>query len=359
MKGFRRRWSFGGALLALALILAGTVPAGAQDEQPVNLDLHRAVELALEHNVQLALARREVEAAETALAQARASALISPSPATLLQAEAGLRLAQRSLALTEQNVAYEVESAYYDVLRLENLLAVLDDSLEASRRQLEVAKSRRDAGVATDVDVLRAQTSLLELEANRAQVLDNLALATARLLQVIGLPAGTEVVLDGNVVTGEAVELSLQEALAEGLENRLELAQARIGVEVAEKELELSTNDYTPELNRAQAAIKLEQAKLQLVQAEQGITLDIMRAYNEMQDAYRRLDVSRQRLAEMEENWRVVQALFEAGMATDLEVLEAQTGLTDARTGAVNAVFDYNVARAEFFQAIAREMNDR
>lgn len=356
-----------GAMLALGVVGAAAVQAqganGPGAEGPsgavVRLDLEQAVELALANNAELALARHDVEAARVGLAQAQAMGLVSPSPTLLLQAEAGLALAERSLALAEQRVAFAVESAYYDVLRLRNLLAVMDDALEAARRQLAVAESRQRTGVATRVDVLRAQTQVMQTEADRAQLADNLALVMERFRQTVGLGPGVAVELDETVVTHDPVAITLEEALQEGLANRLELAQVRLGVEVAEKELELATNDYTPELTRVQAAIRLGQARRQLEQAEQGIALDIQRAYNNLQDKHRRIAVAEQRLLEMEENWRVVQALYEARMATDLEVLQAQTGLTEARSAVIHAVFDYNVARADFFQAIARELTDR
>lgn len=366
MMGLRNRWKVWLATLLGLLVGAAAVPAlggglAAAEGEPavVRLDLRQAVDLALEHNVELLLAREEVEAARVGLAQAQAMSLINPSPTVLLQAESGLALAERSLALSQQRVAFAVEGAYYDVLRLQNLLTVLDDALEAARRQLAVAESRQRTGVATQIDVLRARTSLMQTEADRAQAADNLGLVLNRFRQTVGLDPDVIIELDETVVTHEPVAITLDEALAEGLANRLELAQVRLGLEVAEKELELATNDYTPELQRVQAAIRLEQAKHQLRQAEQGIALDIQRAYNALQDAHRRLAVAEQRLKEMEENWRVVQALFDARMATDLEVLQAQTGLTEARTSAIHAVFDYNVARADFFQAIARELTAR
>src|SRR5690606_22005750 len=373
MQGLRYLWGVVlGAVLTLFISGMTAGPAAAQPaatavagsgqldgEKVVRLDLKQAVELALANNVELALARQEVEAARVGLAQAQAMSLVSPSPTTLLQAEAGVALAERSLALAQQRVAFAVEGAYYDVLRLQNLLAVMDDALEAARRQLAVAESRFRTGVATQIDVLRAQTSLMQTEAERAQLADNLALVLARFRQTVGLDPDAAVELDETAVTYEPVPMTLEEAIAEGLRNRLELAQVRLAVEVAEKELELATNDYTPELTRLQAAIRLEQARLQLRQAEQGIALDVQRAYNAVQDAYRRIAVTEQRLKEMEENWRVAQALYEARMATDLEVLQAQTGLTEARSAAIHAVFDYNVARADFFQAIARELSDR
>lgn len=340
--------------------VGGTAAFAASDADDVlHLDLRSAIELAYENNVELLLARLELERAQLGLEQVRALSLIEPSPTLHLQAEAGVTLAERGLSLTKQRIAFEVEEAYYNVLRLQNVVDVLDEAEQMATRQLEVAESRRRSGVATEVDVLRARTSLMQTEADKAQAEDNLALVLVQFRQILGLTPGTIIVLDDAVVTHELVEMTLEEALAEALANRLELAQVRLGVDVAQRELELATNDYTPELTRLQAELELAQAHLQLRRAEDGITLDVYNAYNTMHDAYRRLAVAEQRLAEMEENWRVVQALFDARMATDVEILQGQTGLAEARMSAVNAVFDYNVARAKFFQAIARELDHR
>lgn len=348
-----------------AAVAAGDEATAANDaataagDDMLRLDLRTAVELAHASNVDLLLAEHDVESARLGLEQVQAMSLIEPSPTLLLQSETGLRLAERSLSLAKQELAFEVEEAYYNVLRLQNLLNVLDDAHQMSRRQLEIAESRRRSGVATDIDVLRARTSLMQTEADKAQAEDNLDLVLVRFRQTVGLDPDTTFVLDDTVVTHDPVDVTLQEALDEALAHRLELAQVRLGIEVAERELELATNDYTPELTRVQAMLDLEQARLRLRQAEDGIVLDVHNAYNELQDAHRRLKVADQRLAEMEENWRVVQALFDARMATDVEILQGQTGLAEARTAAVNAVFDYNVARAAFFQAIARELDHR
>ena len=56
-----------------------------------------------------------------------------------------------------------------------------------------------------------------------------------------------------------------------------------------------------------------------------------------MHDAFKRMELAGMELAKAEETYRVVQALFDAGMATDVEILQAQTGLTQARSGRVNA----------------------
>lgn len=325
----------------------------------VRLTLQEAVDLALQHNVELLQGEVQVETARIGLEQVRAMSLLEPSPTLLLQTETGLELARRNVALSRQRIAFEVESAYYDVLRLQNVLLVLDDALKMTARQLDVAESRRRTGVATDNDVLKARTSLMQLEADRAEAADGLALLFVRLRQMLGLSPGTPVELVDDVVTEQPLTMSLEEALAEASEQRIELAQVRLAVELAERELDLATNDYTPELTRLQAELELQKAKLQLRQAEDGIALDVHNAYNSVHNARRRLEVAEQKLLEMEENVRIVQALFDARMATDVELLQGQAGLTEARTAVVNAVFDYNAARAAFFQAIAREFERR
>lgn len=364
---------WGLAVVAAALLLLspglygfGAVASAATDgddsaaaKAVLHLSLQEAVDLALADNVELLQDARSVETARIGLDQVRALSLIEPSPTLLLQTEAGLELAKRNLALNEQRIAFEVEAAYYDVLRLQNVLHVLDDAIKMTERQLEVAQSRRRTGVATEIDVLKATTAVMQLEADRAEAADGLALLFVRLRQMLGIAPNTPLELDETVITHESVAVTLAEAQAEALQKRIELAQVRLAVEVAERELELATNDYTPELTRLQAAVELEQARLRLRQAQDGIALDVHNAYNEMRAAHRQLAVAEQRLIEMEENGRIVEALFEARMATDVEVLQGQAGLTEARTGVVNAIFDYNAARAAFFQAIAREFERR
>lgn len=349
-----------GMWTAAPVLAAGDGAEGqADDAGSLALSLADAVDLALENNVELSLEALSVETTRTGLAQVRALNLMEPSPTLLLQAESGLELAKRNLALSEQRIAFEVEEAYYDVLRLQNVLLVLDDALKMSERQLEVAESRHRTGVATENDVLQARTALMELEADRADAADGLALLFVRLRQMLGVEPGTVLELDETVITHEPVTITLDEAIAEATEQRIELAQVRLAVELAERELELATNDYTPELTRIEAELELEQARLQQRQAEDGIILDVHNAFNDMQKAHRGLAVSDQKLLEMEENARIIEALFDARMATDVEILQGQAGLTEARTAVVNAVFDYNAARATFFQAIAREFEQR
>lgn len=351
-----RRWSYvflsGFVTVLLWAAVAGFGVQAAESDGVKKLNLDEVIALALENHAGFLKSRTDVRASEIQLEQAEAANLIQPSPIVLFQAEVGLELARRGLDINQHELLLEVEKDYYNILRLRNLLQVMDDAIRLAERQAEVAQSRFDSGEATRLDVIRAKSALVSHQADRDQLRDGLSLAQNKLLYTLGLPRGTELILDQTVVTEELPTISLDAALAEGLANRVELVQAQAGVDIAEKELALASNDYTPPLTRRAAEVKVEGAHLQLRQAKEGISLDVENAYNEMQNAYRRLAVTELALEEALENHRVVQALFDVGMATDVEILQVQTGLAQANSERVHAIFDFNIARATFFRAI-------
>jgi outer membrane protein TolC len=59
---------------------------------------------------------------------------------------------------------------------------------------------------------------------------------------------------------------------------------------------------------------------------------------------------------EAEEALRLAEARLAAGSSTQLDVLNAQTALTQARTTRAQALHDYSVARARFQRAVGEDM---
>lgn len=338
----------------LVFVLAVGTGSAQTPRTEMKLTIEEAIELGLANDVAYRLAALDVQIAQVRLEQAEAGNLMQPSPTLLYQAQVGLELAERSMLLAERSLVLQIAQDYYTLLRLENILAVLDEAIRLGERQLAVAESRFAAGAATRLDVMTAETTLASHRADRAQAEANKMLAETKFKQSLGLGAEVQLVLDDAVIQQALPEMSLDKALEIGLANRIELVQAAAGVSIAEKELELKTNDYTPLLERRLAEVELERARTVFEQATQGISLDIQNAYHTMHDAFKRMELAALELAKAEEQYRVVQALFDAGMATDVEILQAQTGLTQARSGQVNAIFDFNIARMQFFHAIGQ-----
>ena len=86
------------------------------------------------------------------------------------------------------------------------------------------------------------------------------------------------------------------------------------------------------------------------------IELQVRTAYSLFIEAKEVLDSQKTVQAEAEEALREAEARAAAGTGTQLDVLDAQTSLTQARTTEIQALHDYAVARAKLERAIGANL---
>jgi outer membrane protein len=94
------------------------------------------------------------------------------------------------------------------------------------------------------------------------------------------------------------------------------------------------------------ARSQLVQTQLAIEETVLAIQVEVRRAYSDFVEATQLVEASRETVRQAEEALRLARARFDAGAATQLDVLQSQVALTEARTNAVRALHDYNVALA-------------
>jgi outer membrane protein TolC len=75
-----------------------------------------------------------------------------------------------------------------------------------------------------------------------------------------------------------------------------------------------------------------------------GVEFEVRRAYYSLEEAGLRIAAASGSVDEGEESLRIIRRRFEAGLARSIDVLDAETALTRARTNRANALYDYNVS---------------
>jgi outer membrane protein TolC len=80
--------------------------------------------------------------------------------------------------------------------------------------------------------------------------------------------------------------------------------------------------------------------------AEDGIHLDVRRAYYDYDSAQEMLSVTKTAITQAEEGLRIVTNRYRAGMNTITDVLRAEDGARNARTNYWQAVYHYIVSYA-------------
>jgi outer membrane protein TolC len=101
--------------------------------------------------------------------------------------------------------------------------------------------------------------------------------------------------------------------------------------------------------NRArisEARASLEAARAQQRQAEQGVRLEVFKAWADAKAAEERLAVAAAAVAQAEESLRITKNRFENGLSNVTDLLRNETALLDARTRRLAAVHDQRIAVA-------------
>ncbi|HDR06287.1 MAG TPA: TolC family protein, partial [Candidatus Coatesbacteria bacterium] len=167
-----------------------------------------------------------------------------------VMAAVGREMAELRLLAARQAAVLAVKRAYLDALRAEELLEVRLVNRENLAQHVENTKATLDVGLASRVDLLRAESELAAAEGEVIAAGNIVRLARVNLADVIGVELDREVRL-APVLGVEPTEpdFSLAEALERAKENNPALAAARRGERLAEAQAGLAASAFWPKVN--------------------------------------------------------------------------------------------------------------
>ncbi len=293
-------------------------------------------------------------------------------------ADAGLVNARYQQRLTTTN-------QFFDALSAAQLVSVRQASVREAEEQLRAAIAKLRVGTATRADTLTSRVNLGTAQVNLATAHSDLAAAEAGLAHLIGRSGRVAALDDSSFyhlpmidTTGlrtEAMQQSpqVQEALASARAARASVSAAKAnywptlslgastglnatqgtgtGVTNSTRfSLQLSWNIFDGFAREAQ--IVTQQSNADLAEAlasddaraaDAGVTIYLA----QLEAARTSVAITQTSVAAGEENLRVLQARYQQGVATIVDLLTAQTTLDQVKVDAVNARFDYLRAKAQ------------
>ncbi|MDR0622886.1 MAG: TolC family protein [Treponema sp.] len=122
----------------------------------------------------------------------------------------------------------DVRKSYYQMLLLEESLAVQRDSLAAAERQVSIAQANYNSGLAPELTLLQAQVNLETLKPDIEEGENNFKLAMANFAMLLGLPYDTRFELiprEGDISYADLDTAELISKAASGKIDILELQQ--------------------------------------------------------------------------------------------------------------------------------------
>jgi outer membrane protein len=293
----------------------------------------------------------------------------------------------------------EVQLGYFDVLLAEQQIVVQEASVELLSRELADTNRRFEAGTVPRFNVLRAEVELANAQPKLIRARNAFRIAKNNLANLLGFNIPRETFEDIPLrLSGklEAVpyEMEMPRAIALALERRTELGALRKAESLRKEDIVNARSGYKPSLQAyagyeghnsilqedlntdlhgwiagvqmswdifdgglaygkmKQVRALHEKAEVDLQDAGRRIELEVRTAFSNFREADELLKSQQKVVEQGEEALRLAKARSEAGTATQLDVLSAQTALTEARTTQIQALHDYAVARARLERAV-------
>lgn len=171
----------------------------------------------------------------------------------LKKADVSIAQSRAELEVERQNLVLRVAEAYFKVLSAKDNLRFARKEKEAIGRQLEQAEKRFEVGLIAVTDVKEAQADYDRAAAQEISARNELDTAIEELVVVAGKEYPGFATLSEDFPLSDPEPADIQAWRDTALESNLQLRAARLGVQVASREIRQQRGGYYPELT-AQAS---------------------------------------------------------------------------------------------------------
>ncbi|MBI5388249.1 MAG: TolC family protein [Verrucomicrobia bacterium] len=316
------------------------------------------------------------------------------------------RLTKEQALLQHQTVVMDtvlaVRVAFYDVLMSEQQIVVQEASVKLLQKELDDTTRRYNAGTVPRFNVLRSEVELANAKPKLFHAKNAYRIAKNNLALALGYRVPPTVWEDiplqlAGKLDAEPFQVELPIALADALEKRPELAQLRKAERLRWEAVKTAKSGYLPSVQLfggygwrnstfqqeylindvagwnagaqvtwnffdgqltkgkvREAEALLAKSKTEIEDKTRQVELDVRTAYSSFVEAQEVLESQKKVVEQAEEALRLAMAREDAGAGTQLDTLNAQTALTQARTTQIQALHDYAVARARLERAMGK-----
>ena len=296
-----------------------------------------------------------------------------------------------------QQAKYDAISGYYTLIMNRNLVDVAQQSVKDYQGHVTNVQAQYNVGLVASSDVLAAKTNLADSETNLVKAQNSANLSEASLNQVIAYPVQTAINTAEHDLQYKPYNVTLEQAKAYALLHRSALVKSALDVKSAEEAVKSAKSGYLPTVavkagrgyadpdgyfgtstkswsvgataswslwdgGATQNAIKkanaqLEQAKEANLATVDAVLLAVQKAYLNLRSAEQTIQSTQTAVAQGQESFRIATLRYRAGVGTNLDVLDAETKLTDARNNYVQALYNYNISIAALEQLTGVPLN--
>lgn len=305
---------------------------------------------------------------------------------------------------SETEIVLQVTQAYLDFARSREFTEVRKGALELAQRNLENVRSKHELGLRPRSDILRWEAQVASDQSSLIEQENSVEIAKLNLLNLMGVSLTENLTVQpvtGAVVQSMAEQYARisgaggpQALVQEAVNNNpgrkavsLQKDLSRTAVKSARSgflpQLSLSYNyswqpNDTPSLDgfkqwdvslnlsysifkgfgdvadMQKARAEVKQLELQEQDYDRNLQVSVISSYNNVRTALAKIDLYEKNLVQASDNLELVRSRFDLGLASNIELIDAQVLETTARVNLISARYDMLIAGAELDRLVGK-----
>ncbi len=318
------------------------------------------------------------------------------SDATVKLAEAQVQTAKDNVTVTRRDLAYNAAQVYYNILFVRESIKVQDAQIASLRAHRNEMQKRVEGGVSTRFDVTTTDVRITQAQNTKIDLQNQLRNQQVQLARLLHKPSQADLPVKGQLAF-QPQPVDLEAELKKAYENRPEIKLAHdaetaatlqqrlvergnmpslgIGAQVGAK------NGYLPNLNqikpntagvvqlsvpifdgnknknqRLEAAANARSTVARTQDTQEQIRADVRQAINNMEFSQARYDNAQQQITQATDALTRAQGRYRYGVGQNLDVLDAETQLAQARLARTQAMYNYTIGQYQLKRATGEQI---
>jgi TolC family type I secretion outer membrane protein len=303
-------------------------------------------------------------------------------------AKASAESSRGDVEIDKDGTVLLVKESYFNTLFGRRLVVVNQEAVARAQLNLRSAKGFFEVGTRPKFDVTRAEVDLANAQLTLIQARNAVRLARVALNTAMGIAIDSPTEIQ-DILTYEAFPLDESQLLAEALQRRPEYRQVKTRVEEAEAKVRQTFRNFFPDIagnafygaaradmnevwelglslnwsifdggnkiaRYKEAKASLEAAQSRVRAQELAIWKEVEQAHLNVSEGEQRIQAVKKAVEAAQENFRLAQGRFDAGVGTIIELTDAQLTLTQALSTEAQALTDYRIAVSRLERALGR-----
>ncbi|MBP9191002.1 MAG: TolC family protein [Ignavibacteria bacterium] len=299
---------------------------------------------------------------------------------------------EQNITKTEIDVKKNVKTAYYSVLLSKSIVDVNKITQKNSEDNFITVEKKYKIGTATEFDYLRAKVRLDNSNPQLSESERNYEISRKILLNEIGLKDQQDIEVQGELTYDSTEVFQTTDQMIENIaKNNIEVKQLEVLNSINKELVKIDKANYLPKLsvfaqytlfsnendgqpimdyrfgntlfvglgldwnlNLFRNSYKVNQSEIevkkndeQLAQLKQGLKLRAESSIIALEDAKERITSRRNTVKLAERALELANVSYQAGVINLLDVQAAELSLSESRLAFLQAIYDYQIAKAE------------